>query len=126
MFCFWICQPESVLNLFLIYKIFILIFTNFSLVALTKLALVTNRKNTVMRETSLNEKIIYWVTIWLLYFDIDVQKQPSRGILRKRCSQNMQQIYRRAPMPKCYFNKVALQLYWNHTSAWVFSCKFVA
>ena len=24
------------------------------------------------------------------------------------------------------FNKVALQLYWNHTSAWVFSCKFVA
>ena len=23
------------------------------------------------------------------------------------------------PMPKCDFNKVALQLYWNHTSAWV-------
>ena len=29
-------------------------------------------------------------------------------------------------MPKCDFNKVALQLYWNHTSAWVFSCKFAA
>ena len=28
-------------------------------------------------------------------------------------------------MPKCNFNKVSLQLYWNHTSAWVFSCKFV-
>ena len=27
-------------------------------------------------------------------------------------------------MPKCDFNKVALQLYWNHTSAWLFSCKF--
>ena len=27
-------------------------------------------------------------------------------------------------MPKCDFNKVALQLYWNHPSAWVFSCKF--
>ena len=25
-----------------------------------------------------------------------------------------------------YFNKVALQLYWNHTSALVFSCKFAA
>ena len=29
-------------------------------------------------------------------------------------------------MPKCNFNKVALQLYWNCTSAWVFSCKFAA
>ena len=33
-------------------------------------------------------------------------------------SENMQQIYRRAPMPKCDFNKVEKQLYWNHTSAW--------
>ena len=37
------------------------------------------------------------------------QKQRSRGILSKRCSENMQQIYRRTPMPKCDFNKVALQ-----------------
>ena len=29
-------------------------------------------------------------------------------------------------MPKCGFNKVAKQLYWNHISAWVFSCKFAA
>ena len=28
-----------------------------------------------------------------------IQKQPSRGALRKRCSENMQQIYRRTPMP---------------------------
>ena len=49
----------------------------------------------------------------------------------KRCSQekvskNMQQIYRITPMPKCDFNKFALQLYWNRTSAWVLSCKFTA
>ena len=50
------------------------------------------------------------------------QKQPSMDVLRKRCSENMQQIYWRTPMPKCDFNKFALQLYWNHTSAWVFSC----
>ena len=31
------------------------------------------------------------------------QKQPSRGVLRKRCSENMQQIYRRTPS-KCSFN----------------------
>ena len=38
-------------------------------------------------------------------------KQPSRGVLRKRCSENMQQIYMRIPIPKCNFNKVALQRY---------------
>ena len=37
-----------------------------------------------------------------------LQKQPSRGVFRKRYSENMQQIYRRTPMPKCNFNKVAL------------------
>ena len=35
------------------------------------------------------------------------QKQPSRGVLRKRCSGNLQQIYWRTPMSKCDFNKVA-------------------
>ena len=29
-------------------------------------------------------------------------------------------------MLKCDFNKVAKQPFWNHTSAWVFSCKFAA
>ena len=36
-----------------------------------------------------------------------VQRQLFRGVLSKSCSENMQQIYRRAPMPKCDFNKVA-------------------
>ena len=36
----------------------------------------------------------------------DKQKQPSRGVPRKRCSENMQQIYRRSPMLECDFNKV--------------------
>ena len=40
---------------------------------------------------------------------IMVHKQPSRGVLKKRCSENMQQIYRRTPMPKYDFNKVAKQ-----------------
>ena len=52
------------------------------------------------------------------------QKQLSRGILRKKYSENLHQIYRRTPMPKCDFSKAAKQLYWNHTFAWVFSCKF--
>ena len=38
------------------------------------------------------------------------EKQPSRGVLRKRCSENRQQIYRRTLMPKCNFNKVALRI----------------
>ena len=32
-------------------------------------------------------------------------KEPSSGVLRKMCSENMQQIYRRTPMPKCDSNK---------------------
>ena len=38
------------------------------------------------------------------------QKQSPRGVPRKRCSENMQQIYRRTPMSKYDFNKVAKQL----------------
>ena len=37
---------------------------------------------------------------------VNRKKQPSRAVLKKRCSENMQQIYWRAPMPKCDFNKV--------------------
>ena len=55
-----------------------------------------------------------------------IQKQPSRSVLRKRYSENMPQIYGRTPMPLWDFNKVAKQLYWNHTSKWVFSSKFAA
>ena len=55
-----------------------------------------------------------------------LQKQPPRGVPMKMCSENIQQIYRRTPMPKCDFNKVAKQLYRNHTLAWVSSCKFAA
>ena len=45
----------------------------------------------------------------------------GKGVL-KICSK----IYRRTSMPKCDFNKVLKQLYWNHTSAWVLFCRFAA
>ena len=38
-----------------------------------------------------------------------IQKQLSRTVLKKRCSENMQHIYRRTPMLECDFNKVT----WN-------------
>ena len=41
----------------------------------------------------------------------NLQKEPLRGVLQKRCSENMQQIYRRTPMPKSDFNEVEKQLY---------------
>ena len=56
---------------------------------------------------------------------VDVQKQPSRGILEKSSSENMQKIYRRTPMSKCDCNNVVKQFYWNHTST-SFCCKFAA
>ena len=40
------------------------------------------------------------------------QKQPSRSILRKKCSENIKQIYLRTPMPKCDFNKVLVLVHW--------------
>ena len=80
-----------------------------------------------MRKVDLKIKIdMYDLKIiheWILLYN--VQKQPLRGVLEKRCSENMQQIYWRTPIPKCDFNKVAKQFYWNRTSASVFSCDLV-
>ena len=45
------------------------------------------------------------------------QNQLSAVILRKSYSENMQQIWTGSLMLKCDFNKVALQLYLNHTLA---------
>ena len=61
-----------------------------------------------------------------LFLPIHSQKQSSRGVLRKRCSENMQQIYRRTLMSKCDFNKVPEVFLGKgvRTSAWVFSYKF--
>ena len=39
-----------------------------------------------------------------------IYKQPSIGVLIKRCSESMQQMYRSTPMLNCDFNKVAKQL----------------
>ena len=63
-----------------------------------------------------NYLLIFWLlqgfilgpTLFLL--NIKEKKLPSKGVLSKRCSENMQHIYRRKSMPKCDFNKVALQL----------------
>ena len=52
---------------------------------------------------------------FIILFRTRVKKKNRFLLLRllKRCSKNMQQIYRRTPMRKCDFNKVAKQLYWN-------------
>ena len=39
-----------------------------------------------------------------------LQKQLFRGVLSKRCSENMQQTFRRTPMPKCDFNTRRVRL----------------
>ena len=73
-------------------------------------------------KSTLNEFCFNFLTIKVPI----IPKHSSIGVRRKRCLRNRQPIYRKTPMPKCDFNKVALQLYWNHTSAWVFSCRFAA
>ena len=43
----------------------------------------------------------------------------SRGVLRKKCSENMQQVYWRTPMPKSDSNTVAGTLLKSHFSVGV-------
>ena len=74
--------------------------------------------------------LIFWNFVFMSVILIDMkiyrnrsirQTQPSKGVLRAWCSENIHQVYRRTSMPEFDFSKVAKQLYWNCTSAWVFS-----
>ena len=47
---------------------------------------------------------------FLLFVSLIIQKQPSRGVPRKGCSENMQQIYRRTTMPKYDFNMQLIEI----------------
>ena len=40
-------------------------------------------------------------------YSVNVQRQPSIGVLQKKCSAKTQQIYWRSPLQKCDFNKVS-------------------
>ena len=52
----------------------------------------------------------FWLTIWVAFLVLPhssrktnqyLQKYPSKCVFKKRCSENIQQIYRITPMPKC-------------------------
>ena len=68
---------------------------------------------------------LFYLYIWLIDFQrflsnmhsrnmsvlsIQCKKHPFRGVLIKRCSENMQQIYKRTPMPKCDSNFTEITL----------------
>ena len=55
-----------------------------------------------------------------------LQKQPSRVVLRESCSKICNKFTGKHPWRSVISINVAKQLYWNHTLAWVFSCKFAA
>ena len=52
------------------------------------------------------------------------QKKPPRGVSRKRCPENMQQIYRRTSIPKCNFNKVAIKSHFGMSVLLKVGCIF--
>ena len=81
-------------------------------------------------KNKLNIKISIKLGVW---FRHSVSSLHYSEAVFQRCSYkkafwnlHMQQIYMRTPMPKSDFNKVTKQLYWNHSLAWVLSCKFAA
>ena len=57
------------------------------------------------------EMQLEWLEKWnnSLTIHFKLQKQPSRGVLRKRCSENMQQIYRRTP----FRSAISIKLLYN-------------
>ena len=68
----------------------------------------------IKTKTELNEfKVTFNCTMTKAHIHIQnsIQKQPSRGVPRKSCSENMQQIYRKTLFVKCDFNNVAKQHY---------------
>ena len=77
---------------------------------------------------------LFYVGILRLTTDLN-RKYRTRSYNRSRAPEVFMQkgilkigskFFRRTSMAKCNFNKVAKQLYWNHTLAWVFSWKFAA
>ena len=77
-------------------------------------------KNWVTQSNNVMAKPFHFFLFFLDFMQTKkIQKQPSMSVTIKRCSENMLQIYRRKPMRKCDFNKVALKLYKNHFSVGV-------
>ena len=56
--------------------------------------------------------------------DIAYLSKWQKGLEQVYWSKLLEQIYRATSIMKCDFNNIALQLYYNHTSAWAF-CKFL-
>ena len=72
---------------------------------------VQKKACTYKRVKTQSKQINVWVHNFQHKTSSIFQKHPSRGVLTEMCSDTMQQIYRRIPMPKCDFNKVAEQLH---------------
>ena len=50
--------------------------------------------------------------LYIIFFR-NLQKQPPRGVLKKRYSENIQQVYRRTPMPKENTHAISIKLFYN-------------
>ena len=59
----------------------------------------------------------FWISFILMGPHNKLKKKKAKRVRKKSCSENILQIYRRTTMPKCDFNKIALQLYRNYISA---------
>ena len=87
-FCFYpTASFKNVMKIFM--KIFCLSFS-FRNMQVDSFASVSVALIIVQRESALNS-----------LYQTGCPKQPSRGVFRKMCSENTQQIYRRTPMLKC-------------------------
>ena len=80
----------------------------------------------IERDQQEEKKSLRWILQRFFDYEYCCQKQPSGGVLKIRCFENIQLICRRTPMPKCDFSKVARHGCSSVNSTWVFPCKFAA
>ena len=113
------------------WSVFSRIHTGVSLRIQSKCGKIRTRKNSVLGHFSCSE-----LCRKLNIFDCnlnatmsttnELQKQPSKDVLRKRYSENMQQIFKKTPMLKCDLNKDAKASLLKSHLIWLLTCKFAA
>ena len=127
-------SEQRLLNLILCYFFSTLSIWSLSLnkklsFTIVTLPIITNLNwyNTHLDKFSIRFSIYWlkhnWPYIFLISHGMHITEAAPQRCSKKQCFENMLEIYRRTPITKCNFNQVTKQLYWNHTLAWVFSCK---
>ena len=108
-----VCLELNIIMVYVMYSSCKLIFTYLHILVVSTTPFISSKTTSVITTTETPDQgmnsIMYsrrFMTsshkiffTWNSHFH-QCKKQPSMGVLMKTCSENMQQVYRRTPMPK--------------------------